>query len=142
MAETAELDTTKEAPPSPNGHGESDAAFLLHITSKEPAEELVDVPEWGVKVLCKALYAEARIKIQDLAYDPQTDRVNYAPYVHLLVLYGAYNPSTGNRVFNETHTEMLQDPRHAGAVMRLAAVILRLSLLVSSGNDVEQAKKK
>jgi hypothetical protein len=141
MAETAELDTKKE-PASPNGHGESDAEFFQHITSREPAEETIDVPEWGVKVLCKALYAEARIKLQDLAYNPETERMNYAPYVHLVALYGSYNPSTGNRAFSEEHEKMLQDPRHAGAVVRLASVILRLSRLVSSGNDVEQAKKK
>lgn len=141
MAETAELDTKKE-PASPNGHGESDEEFLQHITSQEPAEEIVDVPEWGKQVLCKALYAEARIDIQNLAYNPETERNNYAPYVHLVVLHGSYNPTSGNRVFSDAHKEMLQDPRHAGAVVRLASVILRLSRLVSSGNDVSEAKKK
>jgi hypothetical protein len=139
MAETTELDTKQEAP-TPNGHGESDEAFLQHIISKEPAEETVDVPEWGKKVLCKALYAEARIKLQGLAYNPQTERVNYAPYVHLVTLYGSYNPSTGNRAFSDAHEKMLQDPRHAGAVVYLASVILRLSGMVQ-GNDVERAKK-
>jgi hypothetical protein len=142
MAKTAELDTKKEAPPDINGHGESDEEFLQHITSKEPAEELLDVPEWDKQVLCKALYAEARIKIQDLAYNPEIERMNYAPYVHLVALYGSYNPTSGNRVFSDAHKEMLQDPRHAGAVVRLASVILRLSRMVVAGNDVEQAKKK
>lgn len=142
MTETAELDTKKEDAPSSNGHGESDADFLQHIISQEPAEETIDVPEWGKKVLCKALYAEARIKIQDLAYNPQTERMDYAPYVHLVALHGSYNPSTGNRAFSEKHEQMLADPRHAGAVVRLASVILRLSRMVSFGNDVEQAKKK
>jgi hypothetical protein len=57
-----------------------------------------------------------------------------------VVLYGAYNPSTGNRVFSEAHKAMLQDPRNAGAVVRLAFVILRLSGLLT--NDVGEAKKK
>lgn len=143
---TVELDTRKEEAPSPNGHDdawksfESDDAFLQHITSKEPAEELVEVPEWGVKVLCKALYADARIEVQALAHDAATSRINYAPHVHLVVLYGAYNPTTGNRTFSDAHKDMLRDPRHAGAVVRLASVILKLSRMLM-GNDVEQAKK-
>lgn len=139
MAETAELDTKKEEAPSPNGF-ESDEAFLQHIISKEPAEDIVEVPEWGVKVLCKALYADARIEVQSLAHDSATSRMNYAPHVHLIVLYGAYNPATGNRTFSDAHKEMLQDPRHAGAVVRLASVILRISGMLL-GNDVENAKK-
>jgi len=146
METTAELDTKQEAAPSPNGHDEtwksfeSDDAFLQHIISKEPAEELVEVPEWGVKVLCKALYAEARIEVDALAYDAKTKRTNYAPYTHLVVMRGCYNPTTGKRVFDKTHEEILKDPRNGGAVVRLAFVILRLSGMLS--NDVEQAKKK
>lgn len=142
---TVELDT-KQEPASPNGHDEkwqtfaSDEAFLQHILSKEPAEEEVEVPEWGVKVLCKALNAEERIEVQSLSFDAKTGRTNYAPYTHLITLYGAYNPTTGKRAFSDAHKDMLKDPRHGGAVVRLAFVILRLSGMLF--NDVEQAKKK
>jgi hypothetical protein len=69
MAKTAELDTKKEAPPDLNGHGESDEEFLQHITSKEPAEELLDVPEWDKQVLCKALYPGSRIQSRDRTHE-------------------------------------------------------------------------
>ena len=142
---TVELDTTQEEAPSQNGHDEkwqtfaSDEAFLQHILSKEPAEEEVEVPEWGVKVLCKALSAEARIEVQSLSFDAKTGRTNYAPYTHLITLYGSYNPTTGKRAFSKEHEAMLKDPKHGGAVVRLAFTILRLSGMLF--NDVEQAKK-
>lgn len=145
MTETAELDTKQEAAPSQNGHDatwqsfDTDDAFLQHIIAKEPAEELVEVPEWGVKVLCKALYAEARIEVDSRSFDAKTKRSNYAPFTYLVVMHGCYNPTTGNRVFSDAHKETLKDPRNAGAVVRLAFVILRLSGMLA--NDVEQAKK-
>lgn len=144
--ETAELDTKQEEAPSLNGHDnhflsfESDDAFLQHILSKKPAEELVEVPEWNVKVLCKALYAEARIEVQSKAFDAKTGLTNYAPYAHLVALYGSYNPTTGKQAFSKEHEAMLKDPKHGGAVVRLAFTILRLSGMLF--NDVEAAKKK
>lgn len=143
---TVELDTKQEEAPSQNGHDEkwqtfaSDEAFLQHITSKAPAEEVVEVPEWNVKVLCKALGAAERIEVQSLAFDAKTGRTNYAPHTPLITLYGAYNPTTGKRAFSDAHKDMLKDPRHGGAVVRLAFVILRLSGMLF--NDVEAAKKK
>jgi hypothetical protein len=144
MAETVEFDT-KQEPASPNGHDDAwqtfdtDDALLAHITSKEPAEELIEVPEWGVKVLCKALDAEGRIMVDTQAYNTETKRTNYSKVPHVIVMYGCYNPKTGNRVFSEGHENVLKEPRHGGAVYRLAATILRLSGMVS--NDVENAKK-
>lgn len=143
MAETAELDTTQEHA-SPNGHDEKwqtfdDAGLLKHITSKEPAEELVEVPEWNVKILCKALDAESRLQVEVEAYDAKNKRTNYSKVAHLFVLYGCYNPNTGNRVFSEAHKNMLKEPKHGGAVARLFITVLRLSGMLAG--DVERAKK-
>ena len=142
MAETAELDTKQETP-SPNGHErqsfDTDAGLLQHIISQEPVEELVDVPEWNVKILCKSLDGEGRIMVEGQAYDAITRRTNYGKVPHVIALYGCYNPNTGNRVFSEAHKDMLKEPRHGGAVARLAVTILRLSGMLSS--DVERAKK-
>ena len=142
MAETAELDTTQETP-SPNGHEwqtfDKDDALLQHISSREPLEELVEVPEWNVKILCKALDAEGRIVVEGQAYNAQTKRTNYSKVAHLFVLYGCYNPTTGNRVFSEAHKDMLKEPRNGGAVARLFITVVRLSGMLAG--DVEHAKK-
>lgn len=141
--ETIELDTTKEAP-APNGHDASwqtfddDNALLAHILSKKPAEELVEVPEWNAKVLCRALYASERIEIDALAYNKETKMTNYSKVSHLVVLYGCRNPATGNRIFRDEHKQALAT-QDGGAIARLAITILRLSHMLSS--DTESAKK-
>lgn len=144
MAETAELDTTQEQA-SPNGHNadwltfDTDDALLAHIIEKKPTEEVVPVPEWNVKILCKMLDGEGRIMVEAAAWDPKTKRTNYSKASHLIVLYGCYHPTTGNRVFSKEHEGMLKQPQHGGAVALLAVTILRLSRML--GGDVEQAKK-
>lgn len=141
--ETVELDTTKEAP-APNGHDatwrsfDDDNALLQHILSKKPAEELVEVPEWGAKVLCRALYASERIEVDALAFNRETNLYYYGKVSHLIVLYGCCNPVTRNRIFKEEHKEALAT-QDGGAIARLAMTILRLSHMLKS--DAENAKK-
>ena len=144
---TVELDTKQEAAPSQNGHDEkwqtfaSDDAMLQHIASiEEPAEEIIEIPEWGVKVLCKALDPEGRVVVEGMAYDAETKRSNYGKVAHLFALYGTYNPTTGRRVFSAAHEGMLKAPKNGGPVARIFMVVFRLSGILS--NDVEQAKKK
>lgn len=157
MTELAELDTTKEAP-SANGHDntwqsfDDDGAFLQHILSKKPAEKLVDVPEWNVRVLCRALTAEHRIDVETRAYHAETKTSNFVNVSHLVIMYGCYNPSTGNPVFyspddNEaakkqkeaTLKTTLMREQDGGAIERLAFTILRLSRMIAT--DAENAKK-
>lgn len=142
--ETAELDTTQEEA-SPNGHDdtwqsfENDLDFVQHILSKKPAERLVEVPEWNVKILCKALNADHRIKVQMEAYDEKSKRTDFRTVFHLVVMGGCYNPNSGNLVFSEKHRTALMQQQDGGAVERLAITILRLSRMLPE--DTENAKK-
>lgn len=142
MVETAELDTKQESV-SPNGHDatwqsfEDDQAFLAHILSKKPAEELVEVPEWDVKILCRALNAEHRLKVQMAAYDTKTKLSDYRKHFPLVTMGGAVNPVTGKLAFTEAHRDFLE--QHGGVVERLAVTILRLSRMLA--DDAERAKK-
>lgn len=144
MTETAELDTTKEAA-SPNGHDEKweifddDQAFLKHIISKKPAEDLVEVPEWGVKILCRAMNAETRIKIQMAAFDEKSKRTDYRNVFAQIIMAACYNPTTGRKIFTESHKDTLMKQLDGGAIERLALAVLRLSGML--GSTTEQARK-
>lgn len=144
MSEVTTLDTTQEEV-SANGHDttfqtfDDDSAFLQHILSRKPAEKLVDVPEWGVQVLCRALSAETRIDAQMAAYDEKTNRTNYRKCFPLIVVAGCCNPTTGNRIFTESHKNALMREQDGVVIERLALVILRLSRMLA--DDAEQAKK-
>lgn len=130
MAETIELEAKAEEA-SPNGHTwqtfDDDQAFLQHILSKKPAEELVEVPEWEVKVLCRALSAKDRVEVQIAAFDEQSKRIDYRKCFHLIAMAGCYNPTTGHKVFTESHKDVLLREQDGAAIERLAMVLLRLS---------------
>lgn len=142
MVET-ELDTT-QAEAAPNGHDVTwetfgDDELLAHILSKKPAEKLVEVPEWNVKILCRALNAESRIEIQMQAYDATTKITDFRTVFHAVVIHGCYNPATGHQVFRASHKDVLMRQQDGSAVERLALTILRLSRMLP--DDTENAKK-
>lgn len=144
--ETKELDTKEEEHPSPNGHSEEtgleldDFAFIQHIASQKPVEELVIVPEWqDLKVLCKPLAAPERFAIHGLAYDSETKITDYKRALFEVLLAGCYNPATGHKAFRESHKAMLMQPQHGSAVERLYLTIMRISRMFVSQS--ESAKK-
>jgi len=142
--ETTELDTKAEEA-SVNGHDDTwkvfddDQAFLQHIISKKPAEEIVEVPEWDVKILCRALNAEKRIEAQALGYNEKTKLINYRVCFDMIVMAGCFNPVTGKRIFTPSHRDMLMHDQDGGVIERLALTILRLSRMLLG--DSERAKK-
>lgn len=142
-AETVELDTTKETEVSPNGHDsqwkvfDDDQAFLSHILSKKPAEKLVEIPEWDVKVLCRAVNVADRIAIEKLCYDTETERTDYRKDFYAVVMAGCFNPVTGKKIFTESSRKTLM--RNSGPIVRLAMAVLRLSGMLLS--EQENARK-
>jgi hypothetical protein len=126
---TAEI-TTQESVAETWQTFDDDTAFLQHILSKKPAEKLVDVPEWNVQILCRALSAESRLDIQMQAYDETTKRTDFRAAFHNIIIAGCFNPATGNRVFGEAHRDALMKQQDGGAIERLAMTILRLSRMI------------
>lgn len=142
--ETTELDISQEEISS-NGHDatwqtfDDDQAFLNHVLSRKPAEKLVDMPEWDVQVLCRALSTQDRVEVQMAATDEKTKRYDLRKVFHLVVMYGCYNPTTGHRIFKESHKQALMREQDGVAIERLAITILRLSrLLAESAEDIKK----
>lgn len=144
MTETAELDTTQEAA-SPNGHDDKwqtftdDQALLAYILAKKPAEEVIEIPEWGVRVLCRGMNAETRIKIQVAAFDEKSKRTDYRNVFAQIIMAGCFNPTTQHKIFTESHRDLLMRQVDGGAIERLALAILRLSGMLAT--DAERARK-
>lgn len=144
--ETKELDTKEEEQPSANGHSDEwleftdDLAFINHISSQRPAEEVVEIPEWKVKILCRGLNAKDRIAVQMAAYDEQAKTTDYRRAVFEVLLAGCFNPKSNHKAFRESHRKMLMErPEHGRAAERLFVTILRLSGMLPSA--AEQARK-
>ena len=139
---TVDLDTKRETP-SANGHNadwqtfDDDQALLRYILEQEPLEEIVPIPEWHTKVLCRELDAEARVEIEAKAYDKKTKTTDYRRMFPLIAIRGSFNPTTGNLFFTDAHEKTLK--RRGGPCVLLAMTILRLSGMLAG--DGERAKK-
>jgi len=90
--------------------------------------ELVTVPEWGgKKVLCKNMTGADRAILSNmLDIDARTNKVKSTSTSADIVILGAYNPETGERIFSPTQKERLL-AKNSSALERLATVINRLS---------------
>lgn len=116
---------------------EDNDALLQHILSKKPEEKLVNIPEWGVELLCKTLDAEGRLAVEAKAYDKETKRTYYKRAFDLVVMYGCYNPANGQRFFQEEHLPFLRE--NGGPTVLLGMTILNLSHML--GDEAENTKK-
>jgi hypothetical protein len=117
----------------------NDNELLEHILSRKPAEKLVDIPEWEVEILCRALNARNRLEVEAKAYDTTEKTSDLKRSFYLVVMYGCYNPSTGNLFFKQQHEKALMEQQDGGPVEQLALAILRLSRMLPG--DAENAKK-
>ena|SRR5579875_180961 len=119
---------------------DDDQALLAHILGITPAEELVDVPEWNVQILCRALSAEDRMAVQIAAYDEKTKRSDYrkSEALPLIVIGGCYNPATGKHVFTDSHRKALLHEQNGAAIERLWITILRLSGMIPGATDTKK----
>lgn len=114
---------------------DSDDAFIGHLLSQKPPEELVEVPEWQVTVLCKSLDAATHYAIQQKALDEKSRKYDYSKVLYEFLMAGCYNPVTGGKIFSESQRAKVM--RHSAAVQRLAGTVLRLS----SGVQQDSIKK-
>ena len=103
------------------------------INSVDLPSEIVDVPEWDVKVEVRGLTAGDAVKFLDrVSRKGEIDRENFAAELLLLT---CHDPDTGSRIFESADRDMLKS-KSAQAVNRLSAVASRLS---GFGGDIPLA---
>ena len=95
------------------------------LKANDIQEEIVEVPEWGVKVLVRGLTGEARAKILSKATDV-SGKIDYAKLYASLVILSTFDPDTKEQVFEETDRDEIMK-KSATAIERIATVAMRLS---------------
>ena len=110
------------------------------ILNKKPPEKLLDIPEWGVEILCKALPATHRVKIQLKATDKEKGTVDYSNHFYEIVCHGCRNPETGNPIFKPEQEKLYMESGDidGNPITLLAISVLRLSKLIG-GEDEKNA---
>lgn len=113
--------------------------FLNHIMSAEVPMTEVPIPEWGVKVGCRALAAAPRIELQRIGALPDKGGYDFRPHFWYVVLHGCVNPINKEYCFKEEHKGWLQSTGNGEIVQALAMIILNVSHMLFSPED-EQKK--
>lgn len=110
------------------------AEEILNINDERT--ELVTVPEWNnIKILCKNLSGADRAVLSGmLEVDGKTNKVKTKSTTADIVILGAYNPDTGDRVFSQSQKAGLL-MKNSKPLERLATVIQKLSGLDQDGVD-------
>lgn len=109
------------------------------LAAEDIASEMVDVPEWGVKVEVRGMNGSDRSRILDAAAAAGTNGLSVGAMYVDTVIATAYDPETGLRVFSDADRDSLLG-KSASAIDRLAEVGMRLSGMSVEAQD--NAKKR
>ena len=109
------------------------------LAAEDIASEMVDVPEWGVKVEVRGMNGSDRSRILDAAAAAGTNGLSVGAMYVDTVIATAYDPETGLRVFSDSDRDSLLG-KSASAIDRLAEVGMRLSGMSVEAQD--NAKKR
>lgn len=92
--------------------GDAQAIFA----ASDIASEVVDVPEWGRKIEIRELTGRQRDSVETLAVEGKLN-------VGHFVVFGAFNPETGARIFDDSDLDHLL--QKSGRVLARLAVRIR-----------------
>lgn len=101
-------------------------------------EEMVEVPEWDVKIMVRGMTGKGRANFLRRSTDPVTGNIQYENFYPELVIACSFDPETGEQIFDPADRDMLNS-KSGMALGRVADVAQRLSGL--GGDDIEEAKK-
>lgn len=104
------------------------------LESDDMTRELVEVPEWGVKVEVRSLPGRQRSDLLGGAVDDDGN-VNLSGMVVDLIVLSTHDPETGAHVFTSEDAEAL-NAKNGAALERIAKVAMRLSGLSEEALDV------
>jgi len=105
------------------------------LNAKDVKTELVPIPEWDVTIEVRGFTLGERLAFYDkVAVDGQVNRENFLPE---LVIASAFDPDSGEKVFEAADRDMLKG-KSAAALERITTVATRLSGM--SEDDVKDAE--
>ena len=108
--------------------------FILQ--SGDRPEELVEVPEWRVKVLVRAMSASQRVLYEALPRDQKTGRFKDPRHVYFEVIrMCCVHPRTHKPVLQVADKDTVMDEKNGAIIDLLVGKALRLSELLPSQRE-------
>lgn len=99
--------------------------------------EIVQVDEWGVEIMVRGLSGAQRARLMQSAMDDK-GRMDIAKMYPDLVILAAYDPETGEQVFERADRDALNE-KASGALEKIAQAAMRLSGI--GPNALKEAEK-
>lgn len=109
------------------------------LAAEDIRSEIVDIPEWGVKVEVRGMNGSDRSRILDAAAAAGSEGLSVGTMYVDTVIASAYDPESGVRIFSDSDKDALLG-KSASAIDRLAEVGMRLSGMSVEAQD--NAKKR
>lgn len=106
------------------------------LEADDIGEEILDVPEWGTKLLIKGMNGKERANFLKRSMNIDGE-VAFDRFYPELVIATAHDPESGDKIFEAADRDPL-NTKSGAALERIATVAQRLSGLGSS--DVEVVK--
>jgi hypothetical protein len=103
------------------------------LAKQDIPSEMVEVPEWGVKVEVRGMTGAERTRIMDKATQTAGD-VNLQFVYPEIVIATAFDPESGEQVFKPSDRDALL-AKSATALDRIAGVGMRLSGFTAEAAD-------
>jgi hypothetical protein len=109
------------------------------LAAEDIQSEIVDVPEWNVKVEVRGMNGSDRSRILDSAAAAGSSGLSVGAMYVDTVIATVYDPDSGLRIFSDADRDALLG-KSASAIDRLAEVGMRLSGMSVEAQD--NAKKR
>lgn len=103
------------------------------LNADDIKEEIVEVEEWGCKILVKGLTGKARSEILNEAIS-QDGSFDFTKVYPDLVIGTSYDPETEERIFQKEDRDMLNE-KSGAALEKIAEIAVKLSGLKEAAQE-------
>ena len=104
------------------------------LNAEDIQEQIVDVPEWGVKILVRGLDGEQRARVMQNGTDSRGN-VNFTKIYPDILIATCYDPETKERVFEETDRDLIMK-KSSAAIDKVVNVAMSISGLSKQAEEV------
>lgn len=95
------------------------------LTAEDIGSEILDVPEWGVKIEIRSMTGAERGEVMR-QWSNEDGSINYIKFYPAVVTACCFDPETGERVFDLGDAEAI-NAKSSAVLEKIAAVGMRLS---------------
>lgn len=103
-------------------------------STPDASAEVIEVPEWDVKIEVRSMTARTRARMLRECVDPDEGTMDFEKLYPALLVACCYDPDTAEAVFSDADLEWIND-KASGPVERLAQSGMRLSGLSREAVD-------